>query len=429
MDMNYDTGTFTVVSASANNATLQGAGFTQNVSTATDGKVTYLSYKASSSVPSLSNEALFSVTFQVKAGASAGTYIPSLNNVFMGDANAEAMSTTSYDGSITVNVDATGVLVNGSSAPSSSLKVGEGANFTASYTPTGATSTNGFTWAVTSGSDLVELSATSGSEVRITATDAGTAVVRVTSGALSYAEITFTITLNTMTGTVSIAGTPQYGNTLTANTSGTPAVTLTYQWTRDGANIPGATNSTYVVTSTDLGKALNVIVGAEGYTTITATGVAATASDMPEIEITGGAYYGGTLHVSGTNLPEGVSYQWNYDGAAMLGVTGSTYVVTGADIGQEISVTASKDNYNSRTSAAVIPTKANRAPMTPTVTDIQDTTATLQAISGAKFLATTYFHTSHQRRRRMAGFQRVYRPYAKYPLLLLHVLSRNQLLQ
>ena len=304
MDLNYDTGAFTVVSASANNTTLQSASFAQNVSTATDGKVIYLSEFTSAGVPALSNEALFTVTFQVKAGTSAGEYPMSLSGVYFIDESAGSMSVTPSDGSITV-------------------------------------------------------------------------------------------TLNDMTGTVTIDddGTPQYGETLTATVTDGPEATLTYQWTRDGANIDGATNSTYVVAGADIDASINVIVSAEGYDTITAaSGVTPAEADMPgtvAIDDDGTPQYGETLTVIPSGLPEGVSYQWYRGGSAISGATGDTYVVVEADIGASITVTASKDYYNSKTSSAVTPQKADQTPVTPVVSDFQDTTATLQAIPGAKFLATT----------------------------------------
>ncbi len=303
IDLTYDTGAFSVVTASAENATLDGASFNQSVSTPSDGIIRYISDKTTASGTELTNEDLFTVTFEVKAGASAGTYPITLTDVSLCDDTpyAESMATTSYDGSIVV-------------------------------------------------------------------------------------------TMNEMTGSVSIEGTAQYGQTLTASPSNTPpgATPLTYQWTRDGVNIDGATGSTYVITAADLDLPLNVIVGATGYTTITAaSNVTPAAADMPSIEITGATYYDGTLSVSSTNLPDGVSYQWNRGGVAIDGETDSIYVVVEADIDASITVTVSAENYNDKTSAAVVPTKANRAPVTPTIEAFLDTTATLQAIAGAKFLATT----------------------------------------
>lgn len=65
-----------------------------------------------------------------------------------------------------------------------------------------------------------------------------------------------------------ITGTPKVGQTLTANLgtwmSGT---TLSYQWTKNGSNISGATNATYVIQDADAGSLISVfaIGQATGY--------------------------------------------------------------------------------------------------------------------------------------------------------------------
>lgn len=56
-----------------------------------------------------------------------------------------------------------------------------------------------------------------------------------------------------------ITGAPAVGNTLTASLSG-GATATSYQWTRNGANISGATSSTYVVTTADRGTSLGVTI-------------------------------------------------------------------------------------------------------------------------------------------------------------------------
>ena len=62
-----------------------------------------------------------------------------------------------------------------------------------------------------------------------------------------------------LTGTASITGTLKFGETLTASlTSTNNTGALSYQWKRDGADIAGATNSTYKLVEEDIGKTITV---------------------------------------------------------------------------------------------------------------------------------------------------------------------------
>jgi hypothetical protein len=62
-----------------------------------------------------------------------------------------------------------------------------------------------------------------------------------------------------------ISGTPTVGQTLTASTgtwTGTPTITYGYQWKRAGTAISGATSSTYLLVTADLGTLVTVTVTA-----------------------------------------------------------------------------------------------------------------------------------------------------------------------
>ncbi|NLE14802.1 MAG: hypothetical protein GX626_02875, partial [Spirochaetales bacterium] len=75
---------------------------------------------------------------------------------------------------------------------------------------------------------------------------------------------TLTITKAAMTGTVSITGSPVFGQVLTAvpdlANTGTPA----YQWKRDGVAISGASGTTYTLAEVDIGKKITVTATATG---------------------------------------------------------------------------------------------------------------------------------------------------------------------
>lgn len=60
-----------------------------------------------------------------------------------------------------------------------------------------------------------------------------------------------------------ITGTPQIGETLgvTISRTGNPAPTISYQWTRDGVTIGGATGATYTLLEADAGAGIGVDIG------------------------------------------------------------------------------------------------------------------------------------------------------------------------
>ena len=68
-------------------------------------------------------------------------------------------------------------------------------------------------------------------------------------------------------GTVTISGTPKYGETLTANVTGTQsdAGDLKYQWFADSTEISGATEKTLVLGADQVGKQIKVKVSSHNY--------------------------------------------------------------------------------------------------------------------------------------------------------------------
>lgn len=63
-----------------------------------------------------------------------------------------------------------------------------------------------------------------------------------------------------LTGTVTISGTPKYGETLTAAyVSGNNTGALSYQWQRGGSDISGADGNTYTIVEADIGQTLTCV--------------------------------------------------------------------------------------------------------------------------------------------------------------------------
>ena len=173
------------------------------------------------------------------------------------------------------------------------------------------------------------------------------------------------------TGVPTITGTAQVGEKLTADTSGIADddglsnVSFSYQWVRnDGGtdtDIPGATDSTYILVAADEGKTIKVEVsftddaGNEEALTSAAT---ATVEARPNNPATGAPTISGTAQV-GETLTAGTSgiadadglenatyrYQWiANDGTSdtdIPGATDSTYILVAADEGKTIKVRVS----------------------------------------------------------------------------------------
>ena len=218
------------------------------------------------------------------------------------------------------------------------------------------------------------------------------------------------------TGLPTIAGTPQVGETLSADTSGIDdanglnSVQFSYQWIRnDGnsdSNIVGATAQTHALTRDDQGKTVKVSVSftdddgyAESLTSVATTQVSPplnqTATGQPTI--TGTAVLGETLSAdtSGIGDANGLTnvqfnYQWirndsNTD-TEIVGATAQTHALTHDDVGKAIRVQVSfTDDHGyseSVTSAATAPvsTPPNQtATGQPTITGTPQVGETLSA--------------------------------------------------
>jgi hypothetical protein len=167
------------------------------------------------------------------------------------------------------------------------------------------------------------------------------------------------------TGAVTITGTPTQGQTLTAANSladvdGIPATgagAIAYQWSAGGTPITGATGSTLVLTQAQVGQAITVAArytdnrGTVENVTSNSTTAVANVNDLPTgtVTITGVPTQGQTLTAANSladvdGIPASgagsITYQWNAGGAAIAGATGSTLVLTQAQVGKIITVTA-----------------------------------------------------------------------------------------
>ena len=177
---------------------------------------------------------------------------------------------------------------------------------------------------------------------------------------------------------VTVSGTAQEGQTLTANPSG--AVTG-YQWQASvsgtWSNITGATSSTYLVQEADEGSQLRVHVTSIGGPADSAATASVTdiALALTAPVISGVAQEGQTLTATAAVANDSdatVSYQWQADHgtgfASIAGATGLSYVVQEGDEGARLQIVAtSTDGDGSGTTATSAPT-ASVTDIAPTLT-------------------------------------------------------------
>ncbi|MFZ0506585.1 MAG: hypothetical protein WAM29_00400 [Methylocella sp.] len=206
--------------------------------------------------------------------------------------------------------------------------------------------------------------------VSVVATNAGGSGAPATSAPTSAVAAAGSVPVNTVLPTIS--GTPQVGQTLNA-TNGTwtnSPTGFTYQWNRAGTAIGGATASTYVPVSADVGNTLTVSVVATNSGGSSSAAVSSATSAVINIipanssvpTISGTAQVGQTLTATTgiwTNNPTSFAYQWNRAGTTIGGATASTYVPVSADVGNTLTVSVVATNSGGSSSAATsVPTGA-----------------------------------------------------------------------
>jgi probable HAF family extracellular repeat protein len=195
------------------------------------------------------------------------------------------------------------------------------------------------------------------------------------------------------------------GSILTATpTTNDSDTTVTYQWqSLTGAvwaNIPGGTGLTYQVTESDEGHQLRVMATSAdsdgGSTSATSTPTSAVVDVPPalSVSVSGNAIEGSKLTATPTlgtdrdNTTADVTYQWERNGTAIGGATGSAYVVGEADEGAVIQVLASfTDDTGQSVQATSTPTgtvlDAPPTVTTPTIAGTAKEGVTLTASASA----------------------------------------------
>jgi hypothetical protein len=191
----------------------------------------------------------------------------------------------------------------------------------------------------------------------------GNTRVQGTGGALSATESTtvnITAVNDAPTGSVKISGTAAQGEVLTASSTLTDADGLdliSYQWKAGSTAIVDATNSTLLLSQAEVGEVITVVVSyTDGFgqlesVTSSATNDVANINDVPTGAVTiSGTATQGQLLTASNNLVDldgipssgdsAIAYQWKAGGASIAEATASTYILTQAEVGKSITVTA-----------------------------------------------------------------------------------------
>ena len=188
----------------------------------------------------------------------------------------------------------------------------------------------------------------------------------------SFSAVQVTVQLSSAndspSGSVTISGTATQAQQLTAANTLADADglgTISYQWSRAGSAISGATSSTYTLVQADVGSAITVTAsytddqGTAESVTSSATSAVANINDVPtgSLSISGVAQDNAELTASHTLVdPDGlgaIDYQWRRNGSLIPVAITNKYVLTKCDVGAAITVSAQyTDGYGASESIA-----------------------------------------------------------------------------
>jgi len=221
-------------------------------------------------------------------------------------------------------------------------------------------------------------------KVEITGTAPGYTPVSAVSAAKDYSLVA--------TGNVTISGATTVGSTLTLNDGQTystadgtkPIASRSYEWSRDGVIISGATSSTYVTVAADAGKLIfaKLTSRATGYIPLTTasgpTGTITIPTKAPGAVTVTASGFDLTAATSGWDAGTTFTYQWYREESAITGATSQVLTTTAADRGWGFKV-------------AVTGTQPGFAPATRTtaVTDYTSYVSGQVAITGSAEVGST----------------------------------------
>ena len=329
-------------------------------------------------------------------GATSATY--SIPSAQVSDGGNYTVTVTNASGSATsvpatLSVAAAAVAPSITTQPQSTVAtVGSGVSFVVAASGTAPLI---YQWQK-NGSPIPSATSSTYSIASVQLADTGSYSVVVTNSVSSVSSTAAMLTVNAIAPTITtqpqnVSVTVSSGTSFSVAASGTTP--FTYQWSKGGVAIDGATSSSYTLASaqiSDSGNYTVTVTNSAGFATSSAAALTVTAAVIaPSITsppqnstVTVGAPCSFTASASGTTP---FTYQWLLNGTPISGATSATYAVTSAlhtDAGNySVIVTNAAGSATSASAALTV----NAAP--PAIT-IQPQPVTLLAGSGATFSVT-----------------------------------------
>jgi hypothetical protein len=205
-------------------------------------------------------------------------------------------------------------------------------------------------------------------------------------------NITMSVTAS-VTPSVTVSANP--GNNICAGASvtftATPTnggVSPTYQWKKNGVNIPGATSSTYTTTTLVNGDLITVTMTSSSScatpSSATSTGITMTVNAVVTPSVTISANPGSsicagssvTFTATPTNGGTTPAYQWKINGSNVSGATNSTYTTNTLANGNIVTVTMTSSN------GCAVPSSATSTGITMTVNPVNTPSVSIAANPG-----------------------------------------------
>jgi VCBS repeat-containing protein len=260
-----------------------------------------------------------------------------------------------------------------------SLTVVAGQTATFAVTATGSFSI-GYQWRKNGVNIAGATAASYTTPTTVTADNGAQFTVVVTSSAGSVVSNAATLTVTSAPVAPSITTQPASrtvaaGQTASFTVAATGTSPISYQWRKNGVNIPGATAASYTApatTSADNGAQFTVVV-TNSVNTVTSNAATLTVntpvtitSQPADQSVTAGQTASFSVTATGT-AP--LSYQWRKNGAAIGGATAATYTMPAAvtaDNGALFSVVVSNTASSATSNSATLDVTA--APVAPSIT-------------------------------------------------------------